>query len=161
MDVGCFAPQVQLVCATIPCSMKAFGEHFFFLCQLTLVHIINLALRLKLQIWHRKSKYNSHCGVQKYSAQGHPFSSWVLSAGDLSVRAGTNPPLSCETSQYGRKKKKLPAFLAARWYLQTLCSWTSLPGWCFCFAPFSGPLWTCWWTAWQAWPGSLCALSLP
>uniref|UniRef100_A0A8C0HNH0 Uncharacterized protein n=1 Tax=Buteo japonicus TaxID=224669 RepID=A0A8C0HNH0_9AVES len=45
-----------------------------------------MALRLKLQISHRKSKYNSHCGVQKYSAQGHPFPSWVLSAGYLSAR---------------------------------------------------------------------------
>lgn len=29
MDVHRFAPKVQLLCATIPCSTKAFGELFF------------------------------------------------------------------------------------------------------------------------------------
>lgn len=46
-----------------------------------------------------KKKANTTAFVDsKDSPQGHPFPGWVLSAGDMSARAGTNPPLSCETS---------------------------------------------------------------
>lgn len=121
----------------------------------------------EIQAWNltKKKANTTAVAYSKNSTQGHFFSSQVLSAGGLSESSGINAHcvftlLSCET-WYAKRKKKLPAFLAARWYLQTLCSWTSLPGSCFCFAPFSRHLWICWWIVWQAWPGSPCALWWP
>lgn len=101
---------------------KAAGECSFFLRQLTMAHIINLALRLKPQISQRKKQIQQPLLTQRFTP-GPPVS-WLGSRCWRRVSKGWDKPSTelWNVVIQQKERKKSPAFLAARWYLQTLCS---------------------------------------